>query len=577
MSNYKNLSCLWIVVVLCLLLSYPLHAKELIDLFCPDVERKEAILTCAFQAGVKVVFLEDVKGRVNLRKDHLRFEEALSLILKGSGLSWFRADGVYYIGVPSSQDMLTHCNQPFEHYELKHRKSQEVIASLPQYQDNLLPDGNFSLLIAGDEKLRRAIRERIRALDVPKTHILVKALIVECEEREAKKLGLFLPTENEEIAVGEVSLGGPFERLEALKPYLEALEEKGKVRLQPEMKVLVLEGEKGEVSVTGETYCSVSEVTEPRKVDVGTTLEVIPWKLDEDLIKMDLKLTVKDFNGADRSLPSVVRRGVQTSLILKEGTIVSIAGLKQEEEQKSRKVTHRKKSSQKDKRELIVLLQVEEKEFTPVESVVSFESAESKIMISESSYSYEYQLILRYASPVSTDSPSFWGGIAFTEKDEISLWQIEGEILLNPVGWTKEKVTLRYPLEANTELALQWSGLQGNSSHTVYSLYLEENGALSSQIDWHAGIGTHLSGSQELFFTFFEISGESRDFSLKTALLYQWQREAQNLWLEVEGNLALGRKTSLFIGYRECIVGRPIAPFDDMSFRGFYAGISFRL
>lgn len=565
-------------MVLCLLLSCPLHAKEFIDLFCPDVERKEAILTCAFQAGVKVVFLEDVKGRVNLCKDHVRFEEALSLILKGSGLSWFRADGVYYIGIPSSQDMLTLCNQPFERYELKHRKSQEVIVSLPQYRDNLLPDGNFSLLIAGDEKLRRAIRERIRALDVPGAHILIKALIVECEEKEAKKLGFSLPAENEGIAVGEVSLGGPFERLEALKAYLEALEEKGKVRLQPEMKVLVLEGEKGEVSVTGEAYYSVPEVTEPRKVDVGTTLEAIPRKLDEDLIKMDVKLAVKDFNGTDRSLPSVVRREVQTSLVLKEGTIVSIAGLKQEEEeQKSRKVTRRKKSSQKDKRELIVLLQAEEKEFTPLESVASFESAESKIVIPESSYSHEYQLILRYASTVNTDSPSLWGGIAFTEKDEISLWQIEGEILLNPVGWTKEKVTLRYPLEEHTGLTLQWSGLQGSSPRTVYSLYLEENGALSSQTDWHAGIGTRLSGFQELFFAFFEISGESRDFSLKAGLLYQWQREAQNLWLEAEGNLTLGRKTSLFIGYRECIVGRPIAPFDDMSFRGFYAGISFRL
>ncbi len=91
---------------LCCFLLFPVtlaHGKEFIDLFCPNIERKEAILTCAFQAQVEVVFLEPVLGKVNLRKNRVPFEEALSLILKGSGISWFRAGNIYYIGTPSPE------------------------------------------------------------------------------------------------------------------------------------------------------------------------------------------------------------------------------------------------------------------------------------------------------------------------------------------------------------------------------------------------------------------------------------------------------------------------------------------
>ena len=71
-----------------------------ITLFCPNVPIKEAVLTAAFQAGMEVVFLEDVPGMVNLRKERVSFEKALDLILKGSGVDWYREKGVYYIGTP---------------------------------------------------------------------------------------------------------------------------------------------------------------------------------------------------------------------------------------------------------------------------------------------------------------------------------------------------------------------------------------------------------------------------------------------------------------------------------------------
>lgn len=568
----------WIAITLFFILTPCLSAKEFIDLFCPDVERKEAILTCAFQAGVEVVFLEAVKGRVNLRKDHVRFEEALSMILKGSGVSWFRADGVYYIGLPPSQDALPVASEQFERYDLKYRKSQEVIASLPQYRDILVAHGEYTLLVSGNTMLRRAVLERIKALDIPKTHVLVKALVLECKKGEAKKLGFSFPKNGKGVVAGEVNLGGPFERLETLKAYLKGLAEEENIHLRSEMEVLVLEGEEGEISTTGEVYYPVQGETELQKADVGTTLRVLPRKVNQDEVEMDVAVTVNDLQNTSRSGFSVTKREAQTHLVLKKGTVVSITGLKQEEqEERYRKISHRRTSSRKEKTELIVLLQVDEKSPSISETIASTEYTGDKIVIPEFSRSYEYHLLLYCASLSGTESFSPWLGIGFSGQDSASPWQVEGRVLSNLSGEGKGEITLRYPMEENTYLALRWDRVWGDTSCTIYSLYLGGRGSLAPHLGWHAGLGARLSGSQEVSFVFLKLEGNNRDFSLRAGFLYQWYRQTGNLWLEAEGYIALSKRVNLVLGYRQRLSGRPIEPFDSVFFDGLYAGILFRL
>ena len=46
-----------------------------IDLFCPDISIKEALLTAAFQADVEIVFFQNIPGKVDIRKDGVTFEK----------------------------------------------------------------------------------------------------------------------------------------------------------------------------------------------------------------------------------------------------------------------------------------------------------------------------------------------------------------------------------------------------------------------------------------------------------------------------------------------------------------------
>lgn len=557
-------------------ISPTLFAREFIDVFCPDVERKEAILTCAFQAGVEVVFLEEVRGRVNLRKDHVRFEEALSMILKGSGISWFRANGVYYIGVPPSPEALPAYSQQVERYNLKHRKSQEVIAALPQYKEQLRPEGEYALLVVGEETVRRVLRERIRTIDTPRVHILVRALVLECTREKVQKLGFSLPKNGKGLTVGEMSLGGPFERLETMKVYLEGLEGEDQPRLRSEMEVLVLEGEEGEVSTTGEVYHRAQETTALERLDVGTTLKVVPQCVEEGRIQVDFGLTVKDLRKNGRSGLTVVKRILQASVTLREGVITAVAGLKEEEETKRRKVT-RRKSSQKGKTELFVFLQAEKKELTELVTIASAEETADKIVVSEWSRSYDYQLLCSYASLGNKYESAPWLGLAFSGQDETSPWYLEGMLLFGPAARGKVELLFRYPLEERAYFALRFRRIWGKNASTVYSLYLGEKGSFSSHVDWHAGLGTHLAGNQELSFVFFELARRSGDLSLKAGLLYQWDQRTSNLWLETEARFVLGKQVDLMLGYRQCLAGEPVEPFDSLMFHGFYAGIFWKL
>ncbi|MCX7667576.1 MAG: hypothetical protein N2Z84_01410, partial [Atribacterota bacterium] len=170
-----------------------------------------------------------------------------------------------------------------------------------------------------------------------------------------------------------------------------------------------------------------------------------------------------------------------------------------------------------------------------------------------------------------------WLGVAFSWQDNTSPWQFEGQVLSSLSNQVKGEITLRYPLEENTYLALRWNRLWGDISSTTYSLCFGGRGSLTPHLNWHAGLGAHLSGSHELSFAFLELVGGGLDFSLKGGLLYQWRRQASNLWLEAEGHVALSKRMELVLGYRQCLSGKPIEPFDTVFFNGFYAGILLRL
>ncbi|MBC7216784.1 MAG: hypothetical protein H5U36_01115 [Candidatus Caldatribacterium sp.] len=448
----KRVSLVLFSLIAVLFLSGPVCGKEFIDLFCPGVERKEAILTCAFQAGVEVVFLEPVSGTVNLRKDHVRFEEALSLILKGSGVSWFRANGVYYIGTPSSTEFLRD-GIPLERYDLHFVKAEEVIRALPQYRDALVPGGEYLLFVLGEEPKRRSILEKVKALDAPKPHILVRALVVEGRKEELEQLGITFPKDTVSITVQEVDLGGPLARLETLKAYLEGLAEEGKVTVRSEAEILVLEGEEGEVSTTGEVYYPIQsgsqrEVLSVERLDVGTTLKVRPHRIAENTLLLDVTLATKNLAKTRRTALSVIQRTFQTSVIAQEGKVISIAGLEEEgKERVSRKRTaHR---TREEGKKLVLFLQAE-KEQSPSRETIASVKARGEIVVQEPGPLHNMELLAFSASLVGKHCALPWLGIGLKWQEDIS-WRLEGNLLLAPSEGGKGELELRYyPQKMNT-------------------------------------------------------------------------------------------------------------------------------
>jgi hypothetical protein len=126
-----------------------------ITLFCPDIPRKEAILTVAFQAGVEVVFFEDVPGKVNVRRESIAFEDALDLILQGTGIVWHEKNGVYSIGTPKEGTPEYLKISDIETCTTRFRTSREILALHPEFVGNLLPTSPFHFLVDGPKRVGR--------------------------------------------------------------------------------------------------------------------------------------------------------------------------------------------------------------------------------------------------------------------------------------------------------------------------------------------------------------------------------------------------------------------------------------
>jgi type II secretory pathway component HofQ len=149
--------CLWlfalsVLSVLCI--SSKSEAKT-VTLFCPDIPRKEAIPTVAFQAGVEVVFFEDVPGKVNVRRESIAFEDALDLILQGTGIVWHEKNRVYSIGTPKEGTPEYLKISDIETCTTRFRTSREILALHSEFAGNLLPTSPFRFLVVGPKRVGR--------------------------------------------------------------------------------------------------------------------------------------------------------------------------------------------------------------------------------------------------------------------------------------------------------------------------------------------------------------------------------------------------------------------------------------
>jgi hypothetical protein len=571
-----------------------------IDLFCPDISIKEALLTAAFQADVEIVFFQNIPGKVDIRKDGVTFEKALDLILKNTDVSWYLIDGVYYIGTPPvGSSAYIKISSP-EKYPLNYISSKELFKLLPQYAGNLIIDAPYSVILSGPEGLREEIKKEIEKLDHPKEHIQVKSIITEVKNETLQDIGLDVTAGGDQnLQIGSAaSIGGSFERLEKIDAVLRALQESGEAVIHSESEIIVLEGEEGRVWSGKDVYYSVETegtagtTSNLEIIELGAGLRVTPQYIGEGKIKINLETQFKNLENGNETLPVIISRDTVTSVTLIEKEPLFIAGVNTTKTSEIRnKLLEKNKDAEplnlEEESQLVVFLEAERK--TPQESplVVKLKSEDIKVSpstIRKTTTEYQFGLGAWYGTliiPEYQTTPQFWYGleVKVLSGENFGLY---GQLLkASDKNLWLGKVSLEYAVHTDEDtpetinLGIGLKGFWGDVQESAFVAYVKDIRRVEENLLTFFSIGLQFSENESLYFASLGASYFENEWTLEAEAKYQWNNRASNWTLGIEGKYRLDNKTYLVAGYRDIISGSPIEPFDDFDFRGLYAGVTF--
>ena len=571
-----------------------------IDLFCPDISIKEALLTAAFQADVEIVFFQNIPGKVDIRKDGVTFEKALDLILKNTDVSWYLIDGIYYIGTPPvGSSAYIKISSP-EKYPLNYISSKELFKLLPQYAGNLIIDAPYSVILSGPEGLREEIKKEIEKLDHPKEHIQVKSIIAEVKNETLQDIGLDVTAGGDQnLQIGSAaSIGGSFERLEKIDAVLRALQESGEAVIHSESEIIVLEGEEGRVWSGKDVYYSVETegtagtTSNLEIIELGAGLRVTPQYIGEGKIKINLETQFKNLENGNETLPVIISRDTVTSVTLIEKEPLFIAGVNTTKTSEIRnKLLEKNKDAEsvnlEEESQLVVFLEAERK--TPQESplVVKLKSEDIKVSpstIRKTTTEYQFGLGAWYGTliiPEYQTTPQFWYGleVKVLSGENFGLY---GQLLkASDKNLWLGKVSLEYAVHTDEDtpetinLGIGLKGFWGDVQESAFVAYVKDIRRVEENLLTFFSIGLQFSENESLYFASLGASYFENEWALEAEAKYQWNNRASNWTLGIEGKYRLDNKTYLVAGYRNIISGSPIEPFDDFDFRGLYAGVTF--
>lgn len=307
-----------------------------------DTDIREALQDIAAQAGVVILPDETVSGYVTLELTEVPLSKALEMVLAPGGYVATKMDGYYLVssGHPESPAFRNMARS--ERINLKDLDAEEALALLPDFYAQYVKaiPGKRFITITAPQPIIEDIKRILALSDVPRRQVMIDAVITEISGEEAKNLGIeWGGTESGPYSLqfGELaSIGGIFERLERVVATIHLLEKEGKARIRSNPRLVVLDGEEGEIRVTREEYYAIVTgtaalaTTSLETISAGVILKVRPYVVEDGEILLTLSPEVSNVVGAGlQELPVVSRRIVTTTVRVKEGETLVLGGLRQ--------------------------------------------------------------------------------------------------------------------------------------------------------------------------------------------------------------------------------------------------------
>jgi len=155
------------------------------------------------------------------------------------------------------------------------------------------------IIIKGTKEELRKAEELIPKLDKRAQQMSIEIKIIEIDLVSGKELGIKWTSGGVEgqISLGEITLGGSFERYELIKAKLLALQNEGKINILSNPKILALNGKEAFI-FSGEELPIIEEIEKEdgttsvymkSREKVGITMSVTPWISTDGIINLVLR------------------------------------------------------------------------------------------------------------------------------------------------------------------------------------------------------------------------------------------------------------------------------------------------
>lgn len=313
-----------------------------------DSDLRYTLQDIASQAGVNIIPDQKVGGIVTAEIDDLPVEDALELVLAGTGFLVKRTPNYFLVYDPDERSGFFH---DVTETRLVKTNYVDVDAArrllAPAFQNYLRADSGSGLIaVTAPSGILDRIVADIHALDQPLQHVMLDARVVVLEQTDALNLGV--RWDWPEIRTGTYSNdteqsrwpwgvqigytpGREFTRSLAMNLNLLVQNQRATVVSSPQL--LAQDTREAQIRVTTEEYFEILTEgvfvrSQLEKIESGTILKITPRIGDDNKITLNMEIEVSDVVARGRSdLPVVSRRTAQSTVRIESGGTAAVGGL----------------------------------------------------------------------------------------------------------------------------------------------------------------------------------------------------------------------------------------------------------
>lgn len=351
-----------------------------VDIDVHDAPVRDVLREVSAQANLSMVTYELPTSSISVRADGLSIDQAIGVLLRGTGINFQKTGDVYVIGKHDPSGVISSRLIRLAHIRAKELKEQ-LPANLTAGATIHVSREHNGVIVQGPGDLLYELESYISALDQPMPQVIIEALVVDFEEVDFREFGFSLgrfgagdstgrrsslnfgdgtsgergisinldndDTKNALDRAGDV-LGFP--TIGRLPPdfhlRIRALENEGKARVLSRPQIATLSGHTAELSVGTTQYFLLKSSTPLQsgnqflpveterfeKIEANISLQVTPWVTATGEITTEIKPEFSTPVGSfDSSVPPTINTRVLDSTVrLRDGETIILGGLIQE-------------------------------------------------------------------------------------------------------------------------------------------------------------------------------------------------------------------------------------------------------